>query len=178
MARARLPKIWIFSFVLFVILFVVAFFQSTQLPSNDVSLKKGDPETLLPSSPEQNAVEMLQNGNNSIYVTDQLSGSAQITIGYAIFEKPGFIVVRDDQNGLPGNVIGVSGRLSGRVEHPSMDLNESLKADRVYYAELVADDGDGVFEESKDLSVNDKTKSVVLMSFLAKPAVMRVSTAP
>lgn len=119
---------------------------------------------------------MLKNGDNSIYVTDQFSGASKMSIGYAVFSKPGFITIRDDDHGMPGKIIGTSALLSGRVDHPEIELSTKLTPDAVYYAELNGDDGDGLFDESKDMPVGNKEKSVVLMSFLAKTNV--VSTAP
>ncbi len=120
---------------------------------------------------------MLKNGENAIYVVGQSSGQSIVTIAYAVFAKPGFITIHEDDHGLPGKIIGVSDLLSGRTNAPVVNLETALQTDRVYYAELVADDGNGAFEESKDLPVNDKDKSVVIMSFLAKSAAS-VSTAP
>lgn len=171
-----MPKTWIFFFIIILVLIIASLLQpstkSRQIspPSNIAT------DQSLPSSREANADSMLKNGDNAIYLTDQSSGQSKIIVGYAVFAKPGFITIREDDKGMPGKIVGVSTLLDGRVDSPSVDLTTVLLADRVYYAELVFDDGGGTFEETNDLPVNDKDKSVVLMSFLAKT--QTVSTAP
>jgi hypothetical protein len=175
MRSATLPKTWIFFFILVMILVIASLLQPAT-KSQEIPAPSQTAEESLPVSREQNAEEMLQNGDHAIYLVDQSSGESVVLVGYAVFAKPGFITVRADENGMPGNIIGVSDVLRGRVEGERVKITDKLQADHVYYAELVSDDGDGIFDETKDLSVNDKEKSVVLMSFLAKPH--GVSTAP
>ncbi|MCX6714663.1 MAG: hypothetical protein NTX72_02525 [Candidatus Uhrbacteria bacterium] len=176
MTRTTMPKTWIFFFIIVLVLIIASFlqpsFKSRQIPppSNTAS------DQILPPSREANADGMLKNGDNAVYLKDQSSGQSKIVVGYAVFAKPGFITIREDNKGLPGKIVGVSSLLHGRVDSPSVDLTTVLLADHVYYAELVSDDGNGTFEETNDLPVNDKDKSVVLMSFLAKTQTM--STAP
>lgn len=171
-----MPKTWIFFFVLVMILVIASLLQPGTKSKEIPAPSQTATDAILPLSREQNAEEMLENGDHAIYLVDQSSGESAVLVGYAVFAKPGFITIRDDENGMPGNVIGVSDVLSGRVENEQVEITNNLQADRVYYAELVSDDGDGTFDETKDLPVNDKEKSVVLMSFLAKP--FGVSTAP
>lgn len=171
-----MPKTWIFFFIIILVLIIASLLQpSTKSreippPSNTAT------DQSLPLSREANADGMLKNGDNAIYILDQSSGQSKIVVGYAVFSKPGFITIRENDNGMPGKIVGASSVLNGRVDSQTVDLTTVLQADHVYYAELVSDDGNGIFEESKDLPVNDKDKSVVLMSFLAKTDT--VSTAP
>ena len=176
MRRTTLPKTWIFFFVIILVLIIASLLQPATKSQEIPAPSQTAADQMLPVSREANADGMLKNGDNAIYLTDQVSGQSKINIGYAVFAKPGFITVREDDQGMPGKIVGISTILNGRVESPSVELTTSLQADRVYYAELVSDDGNGTFEESKDHLVNDKDKSVVLMSFLARADV--VSTAP
>lgn len=171
-----MPKTWIFFFILVVILVIASLLQPVTKSQEIPAPSQTATEEPLPVSREQNAEEMLQNGDHAIYLVDQFSGESVVLVGYAVFAKPGFITIRDDNNGMPGSIIGTSRLLSGRVEGERVKTTSNLQADRVYYAELVSDDGDELFDETKDLPVNDKEKSVVLMTFLAKPE--GVSTAP
>lgn len=171
-----MPKTWIFFFILVVILVIASLLQPVTKSQEIPAPSQTATEEFLPVSREQNAEEMLQNGDHAIYLVDQFSGESVVLVGYAVFAKPGFITIRDDKNGMPGSIIGTSRLLSGRVEGERVKTTSNLQADRVYYAELVNDDGDELFDETKDLPVNDKEKSVVLMTFLAKPE--GVSTAP
>lgn len=171
-----MPKTWIFFFILVMILVIASLLQPGTKSQEIPAPSQVATEEPLPISREQNAEEMLENGDHAIYLIDQSSGESVVSVGYAVFAKPGFITIRDDKNGMPGNVIGVSDVLYGRVENEQVEISNKLQTDRVYYAELVSDDGDEVFDETKDLPVNDQEKSVVIMSFLAKP--FGVSTAP
>jgi hypothetical protein len=160
-------KWWIF-FAILVLIFMVA----AVLQPKAVSLEQTNTFSIaseqLPASREANAEIMLETSQFAIYVENQPVETSSITIGYAIFASPGFIVIREDNGGIPGNIIGVSNIEQGRIEKKRIDLQTSLIADRVYYAELVMDDGDAVFDERKDKTVNTTGNSVVLMSFLAK----------
>lgn len=171
-----MPKTWIFFFIIVLVLIVASLLQPSTKSKEMLAPSQTASDQALPVSREANADAMLKNGNNAIYLTDQLSGQKKIVVGYAVFEKPGFITVREDDHGIPGKIVGVSGLLDGRVEAQVVEVTSVLQPDHVYYAELVVDDGNGAFEETKDLPVHDQEKSVVLMSFLAKAE--RVSTAP
>ena len=161
-----MPKTWIFFFIIVVILIIASFLQS----ANKSDVKTAPSPTVLgsnlPASREANANAMLNNGDNTIFVTDQSSGLSELSVSYAVLSEPGFVLVRDDDHGMPGKIIGTSALLqNGRVENIDISLTDSLKADRVYYAELAQDDGDQTFQEAKDLLVSDQNKSIVLMSF-------------
>jgi len=167
MRSTSLPKTWIFFFVAVMVLVIAALWQSPQKSQ----IKSVPSETAtgenLPVSREANTESMLKNGDNAIYVTDQPSRASKIEVGYVILAIPGFVIIRDDELGMPGKIIGSSSLLSGRTNAVSIDLEKTLGAGQVYYAELVLDDGNAVFEEGKDLLVSDNNKSIVLMSFQA-----------
>lgn len=166
-----MPKTWIFFFVMVVILVIASFLQSSNKSQIITPLSEKASNQVLPASREANADSMLKNGENTIYVTDQPSGQSTLTIAYAVFAKPGFITIRDNDHGMPGKIIGTSPLLqSGRSEKMNIDLTTVSQPDHVYYAELVQDDGDNVFVEEKDHLVSDQNKSIVLMSFQTSTA--------
>lgn len=176
MNRSTLPKTWIFFFVIVLVLFVGAYLQGKSNAEQQPDLSGASDEAALPPSREANADLMLQNGASAVYVKDQEAGQASVNIGYAVFSEPGFIVVKKDAQGMPGEVVGVSGLLQNRVDDHRVALTASLETDQVYYAELVTDNGTGAYEEGVDRSVLDARDSVVLMSFYAHAQI--VSTAP
>jgi len=176
MKSVMMPKIWIFFFVLICVLVIASLLQPTTKSQEIPTPSQTASNQALPTSREENADAMLKKGDHSIYLGDQSSGETNVLIGYAVFGKSGFITIREDNGGMPGNIIGVSELVNGRVDALTIKTKSALQADQVYYAELVNDNGDGIFEETVDLSVNDKDQSVVLMSFLARAN--SVSTAP
>ncbi len=166
MQRTTLPKTWIFFFIIVVVLLVATFLSSRFVPQSHrlPSQAPGDQATL-PATREDHAKAMLQNGQDTILISDQQAGQKTIDVDYAILAEPGFVTIREDDHGMPGNVIGVSSLLKERTDHISVRLSSALQSNQVYYAELVKDDGDGVFVELKDRPVQDRQQSVVLMSF-------------
>lgn len=144
---------------------IASFFQSSKKSQIKFVSSQKTSEQILPASREANAESMLKDGDSAIYVEDQSPGLSKIHIGYVVLAKPGFITIHDNDQGMPGKILGVSKILNGRVDDSSVDLAVALEADRVYYAELISDDGDGVFDALKDHPVNEQNKSVVLMSF-------------
>jgi hypothetical protein len=110
---------------------------------------------------------MLELGDDAIYVENQTGGSTFVLAGFAVLSKPGFIVIYDDQSGVPGSFVGKSMLLPTGGEHVIVPVDEPLVDGQVYYAMLYHDDGDGQFREDEDTQVIDSADSVVLMTFLA-----------
>lgn len=111
--------------------------------------------------------EMLARGDNAIYVENQPTGSTAVLVGFAVLSKPGFVIVYDDNGGVPGAVIGESFLLESGGEHLIVQLNEPLAEDQVYYAMLYHDDGNGRFRVDEDAQAVDLEQSVILMNFIA-----------
>lgn len=111
--------------------------------------------------------EMLVRGDNAIYVENQTAGSTSVLVGFAVLSKPGFIIVYDDNGGVPGTVVGESALFESGGEHFVVLLDEPLAEDQVYYAMLYHDDGDGRFRAEIDTQVVDSEQSVILMNFIA-----------
>lgn len=110
---------------------------------------------------------MLALGGNAIYVDNQTTGSMSVLVGFAVLSQPGFIVVYDDNGGVPGTVIGESSLLESGGEHLIVPIDEPLVEDQVYYAMLYHDDGDGRFRTEADTQAVDSEQSVILMNFIA-----------
>jgi hypothetical protein len=158
-----IPKSWIL-FFLAVIAIVVAILLTQ--PEEPVTSPSPDPtEDVTRGSTFS---EMLERGGNAIYVEDQLTDSSTVQVGFVVLSAPGFVVIYDDADGVPDSVIGFSGRLAEGGEHVVVSVDAPLEHDRVYYAMLYHDDGDGAFQEETDSQATDSEDSVILMSFSAR----------
>ncbi len=87
---------------------------------------------------------------NSIIVNDQIPGDV-IFYNSVTLEEPGFVVVRTEEGGQPGSIIGVRALEAGAGQTGNVELSESTVEGGRYYIELYTDtDGNGIFEEGVD----------------------------
>src|SRR3989344_2377985 len=63
-------------------------------------------------------------------------GEATLMVDAVSFLTPGFVVVRTDENGTPGDVLGASGRLTGFSEDVSVTLSRTLTEGEIVYVVL------------------------------------------
>lgn len=159
----QIPKSWIFLF-LAVGAVLVGLYLTTPEPQSSTSQES---EALEPTR-AQTFETMLEVGEDAIYLENQTSGETQVQVGYVILSEPGFVVIYNDQAGIPGEVIGVSQFLQEGGEHLLVRVDELLENAGVYYAALHHDNGDKRFDLARDVLVNDTNDSVVLMTFLAQ----------
>lgn len=80
-------------------------------------------------------------------------------------KKPGFVAIHEDQNGEPGQILGVSGLLSaGTHENVVISLLRKTVNGENLFAVTHIDNGDGTFEESADEPAKEDG-SVVMTQF-------------
>lgn len=91
--------------------------------------------------------------NNSIIVNDQIPGNV-VFFQNLTLEEDGFVVVRAEENGAAGEVIGSLFVEAGSDITGSVELSEPTVEGGVYYVDLYTDtDGNGVFDENVDMRV-------------------------
>ncbi len=82
----------------------------------------------------------------ALVINPSQPGVDQIVIERADFTKPGFVVIRADNNGAPGDIISHSEMLStGRHENFGININP-VKAGARVIAVMHSDDGNVLFE--------------------------------
>ncbi len=164
--QRNIPKSWIFVFLVVTTLVIVILLIG---PEKQISKQKQVEQSQQAMEPSRYATfeSMLEAADNAIYVDNQKTGSSSVQIGLVILSSPGYIVLFNDQEGIPGSVIGQSELLSSGGEHFKVPVNSPLQEGEVYYAILYHDDGDGRFRLEKDLQVTDTENSVMLMNFIA-----------
>lgn len=164
MKHTSIPKTWIFIFVVVLVTIIGAWIQSSHKESSPVvqafEQKSQTTERITKAN------EMIKSGGNSVYIEDQPSGQSNVVVGFTVLTEPGFVVIHEDNNGVPGKVIGSSDLINGRVEQLSIPISDPLVSDHVYYAILHKDNSNGIFLETEDGFMDDKDQTVVMMSFL------------
>ncbi len=102
--------------------------------------------------------------DNAIYVADQIPSST-LTIAIARLARPGFIVIHEDNAGETGKILGQSDWLTaGEIKNPKpIRLSRLTKDGETLYAMLHLDDGDGIFDVKKDMSVLDQSSNLPMM---------------
>ncbi|OGN14423.1 MAG: hypothetical protein A3J47_03225 [Candidatus Yanofskybacteria bacterium RIFCSPHIGHO2_02_FULL_43_22] len=113
---------------------------------------------------------------NAIYVAEQ-SPSNTVSVSIVRLEKPGFAVVHDDINEAPGEILGTSNLIiSGETADSLLiTLSRSTLDGETIYVMLHFDNGDGIFDLTKDKPVIDPvtnepiTMIVVISQDAAEP---------
>lgn len=110
-------------------------------------------------------------GKNAIYVAE-LAPSRTLTVTMVRLERPGFVAVHEDAAGVPGRILGVSGRLpAGETDNLTpIPLSRLTRDGETLYAMLHLDDGDGVFDAAKDKPALDPVGAFPMMMITAVSA--------
>lgn len=89
-------------------------------------------------------------GKNSIYAPEQAPGR-KILIAITNLEKPGFVVIHEDNEGAPSKILGVS-RLIPQGETKKLEITASreIKDGETLYAMIHLDNGDRNFDAADD----------------------------
>jgi hypothetical protein len=104
---------------------------------------------------------------NSIAVTDQDANSISIIIDSTTINVPGFIVIHEDVNGIPGKTLANSKLLTaGTFANESIIMTTG--PGRYYWAMLHGDDGNGLFDIERDTALKNKADEIVMKRFQVK----------
>lgn len=102
---------------------------------------------------------------NFISVLDQPAG-VQVQVADVKLDRLGWVVIHDDDNGVPGRILGAqlfdAGETSGTV-----DLLRGTLAGSDYFAVLQADNGDRAFEPKLDEPIMGSDGNPVMTKFAA-----------
>lgn len=115
----------------------------------------------------EKSAEGFRLGANAIYVQDQAPGR-KVLVGFAALGEQGFVVIREIDDGMSGEVVGVSELLpageSGNI--PPVMLSREARHGETLIAILHRDDGDGVFDPMKDAPITDENGEPFAMQFM------------
>lgn len=96
-----------------------------------------------------------------------------VVVNQVLIDAPGWVVIREDANGRPGNILGA--RLFGKGSNSGViQLLNSMKVGKSYFAVVHKDNGNEAFELAKDTILKDANGTEVMTKF----AVTQGSDAP
>ncbi len=147
---------WIVTVIVIIILIVLGYYmfsgKSAEAPT------ESDDTELTDDTATSNEI-------NRIVINDQYPGNVAY-ISSVQFAKPGFVVIHEDKDGIPGDIIGSiyfdKGTNTGKVM-----LSKNTVDGKMYYAMLHSDDGDKTFNASKDLPLKDSKGNIIMKTFRA-----------
>lgn len=113
---------------------------------------------------EQGGESVVMESKNSVTVSDQLAGFSVI-ISEIVSENGGWVVIHEDADGKPGNILGAQRVDTGSFEDITVDLLRNTEEERTYYAMLHEDDGDKQFNHGKDSAVISLNGAPVMDAF-------------
>jgi len=104
----------------------------------------------------------------SVEVSNQAAGSS-VTLATVSMAANGWVVIHEDMDGAPGNILGAQRFDAGAYEGGRVELLRSTVSGGRYYAMLHLDDGDKSFDHKLDLAIRDGAGNlVVMMDFIAQ----------
>ena len=131
-------------FIIILLIIIVAVVIISAIKSNKVEVDNVAEETGGASG------QFAKLAPDALVVQDQLPGDV-VVLGAVNLSKAGFVVIRRDDAGKFGAIIGVSEFLVAGA-HSKIDVGttESLLDGMRYYAEPYHDSGDGIFDPKQD----------------------------
>ncbi len=117
-------------------------------------------------TPALSPAQGLRVGRNAIYIPEQLP-TTEITVGFVALARPGFIVIHEGVDEGAGMIVGASFLLpAGEIASGArIILSRTTRDGEEFTAKIHTDDGDGIFDASKDQPVRDEQGNIVMMSF-------------
>lgn len=110
---------------------------------------------------------------NRVVVTDQFPGNI-VYLSTVQLTNPGFVVIKKNNAGTPGDVIG-SQYFDKGINPGKVTLKASTVEGASYYAVLYADtDGNKIFDIKKDMPLKDTAGNEIMKPFRASSTVTEV----
>jgi len=105
----------------------------------------------------------MSEGGYTVSVVDQKAGEI-VYASQLVFEKEGWLAIREQIDGQIGNILGVQ-RYPAGTHTGVVKLLRSTESRRTYYAVVFVDDGDREFDFKKDAKLTDDKGNVVTAIF-------------
>jgi len=103
---------------------------------------------------------------NRVVMTDQFPGNV-VYLSSVQLDKPGFVVIHADNNGMPGAVLGETYFAAG-INTGKITLSSPLVDGKTYYAMLHSDNGNGKYDgEVIDAPLKDAAGNIIMKIFHA-----------
>lgn len=105
---------------------------------------------------------------NNIVVNDQDADSVSVLVASASLRATGYVIIHEDNGGLPGAIIGIGQLLQPGTYKNISVISNKLRPGVTYIAMLHGDDGNGIFNEANDKPLNDNAGNAVMVEFKVK----------
>ncbi len=125
---------------------------------------QGTPQPQSPTANLEGGIRASNLRDDRITTSDQDPGM-YVLVGSFALAKDGWVVVHEDSLGSPGNILGARRFAAGTYENGLVELLRATEPNKTYYAMLHRDDGDRLFDHSKDLPVPAADGSLVMARF-------------
>lgn len=152
---------WVVTVIVIIVLILLGYYMFTNkdvVPGEDDSVNTDDSGLVTGQD------------TNRVVVTDQFPGNI-VYISSVQLTNPGFVVVKKDNAGVPGDIIG-SQYFEKGINPGKITLTSSTVEGGTYYATLYADtDGNKIFDAIKDMPLKDAAGNVIMKIFHASASV-------
>ena len=105
--------------------------------------------------------------STKVVVSDQTAGTL-VAIGAVDMSVNGWVVVHEDRDGAPGNILGAQRFDAGSYTGGQVELLRATVAGGKYYVMLHQDNGDKMFDHILDLPYKSSESAYVMATFIAK----------
>jgi hypothetical protein len=159
---------WVVTVIVIIVLILLGYYMFSGAKDSAVDIDDIDDTTTTDDS-------SLIKGNdaNRVVVSDQFPGNI-VYISSVQLANPGFVVIKSDNAGIPGAVLG-SQYFDKGINPGKVTLKSSTVDGSLYYATIYADtDGNKMFDIIKDMPVKDATGNIIMRTFRATSAVTNV----
>ena len=129
----------------------------------DKTLPATEVKSLPVVTPTTPAVPVSSTGATAVAVDEQKAGNT-VAVTMLTLSNPGWVVIHEDRNGKPGNVLGATWYQAG-IHLAKVELLRSTVVGGTYYAMIHSDDGDKQFDLKKDLPLMDASGNPIMAMF-------------
>lgn len=109
---------------------------------------------------------VLVSGSNAIEADNQTPGNS-VEVNMITLSVPGWAAIHEDKNGTLGNVLG-AGRFDPGIHLGEIQLLRGTVSGGTYHAVLYQDDGDKMFDMSKDAPIKNAEGKIIESIFRAE----------
>lgn len=140
--------------------------RSKVLTGDESALIQGEKESIAASQVFPLVGSVPMNTRLDLSVPDQGAGT-QVEVTHILVAEPTWVAIYEESNNMPGSILGAKKVLKGDMFTTVPLLRpEGLTAGKVYFAVLLTDNGDGLFDRKTDAPPTPSEK-VIMVKFRA-----------
>jgi len=114
--------------------------------------------------PKEKMTSAASSGDTFV-VADQPAGNS-VVVTKVTLESAAWVVVHEDRDGAPGNILGALWLPAGTATQASAELLRDTQAGKAYYVMIHEDTlSDKQFDHTQDLPLKDASGAVIMMKF-------------